>query len=110
QRLRKDDVVERAGLELRQAPLEIALDHVDAVGDAGEHVGVVDLDAVSGDVARALQVLEQHAVAAAEIEHARPRPDPAGDRVEVGALEAVAAVLHGARSLAMRSKYSATSR
>ena len=48
QRLRQDHAVERRVVEAGETGLEVALQHVDAVADAREHAGVVDLDAVAG--------------------------------------------------------------
>jgi hypothetical protein len=56
-----------------EAGLDVLLDHVDAAARAREHLRVVDLDAVAGAALGALQVVEQRAVAAAEVEHARRR-------------------------------------
>ena len=65
------DAVERAVVEAREAALEVALQHVDAVLHAGEEAGVVDLDAVAVGAALGAQIREQAAVAAAQVEHAR---------------------------------------
>ena len=67
-----------------------------------KHVAVGDLDAVAGAAAFALQEVEQGAVAAAQVEHARAlrhetRNEPLGGFVA-----------HAANSLAMRSKYERT--
>ncbi len=109
QGLRQDHAVERSGVESREAALEVALDDVDAILHAGEHVGVVDVDAVAARVARLPQVLEQHAVAAAEIQHGRVGLDPGGDRLEIGALREgdLLAAVH--RRAKIPSKYARTS-
>ena len=88
-------MVETAVLEAGQAGFEVALDHVDAVADGGEHAGIVDLDAPAAHAARLDQQLEQRAVAAAEVEHALAGLHPAGDDVEIGAAEGDGVIGHG---------------
>jgi hypothetical protein len=61
----------KAVAEHGQAFVEVELDDVHAPAHAGQHVGVVDLDAVAAAAAFALQVVEHAAVAAAQVEHAR---------------------------------------
>jgi hypothetical protein len=61
----------RVVVEHRQAFVQVQLDHVDAALHAGQHVVVGDLDAVAAAAALALQVVQQGAVAAAEVQHAR---------------------------------------
>ena len=60
--------VEALVLEGLEALVQVELQHVDAALHAGRHVGVVDLDAVAAAAALAHQVLQQRAVAAAEVE------------------------------------------
>jgi len=83
QRVELQDDVEASVVEERQAFLEVELDDVDAAPVAGEHVGVVDLDAVTAAAAVALQEREQLAVAAAEVEHARAARHELGDQLDV---------------------------
>src|SRR6202171_843788 len=68
QRLRQHDAIERCIVEAGKAPLEVALDDVDAVVEACEHAGVGDLDAVAARLAFRAQVCKQAAVATAEVE------------------------------------------
>jgi hypothetical protein len=76
--------VEGVVVEDRQALVQVQLDHVDAALDAGQHVLVGDLDAVAAAAALALQVVEQGAVAAAEVEHARALRHQPRDRFHGG--------------------------
>ncbi len=69
QRLRQDHAIEGTRVETREAALEIALDDVDAVLDAGEDIGVGDVDPVAARVAGLPQVSEQGPVAATQVEH-----------------------------------------
>jgi hypothetical protein len=85
QRLRQDHAVEGRVVEPRKPRLEIALQHIDAVGNAREHTSVVDLDAVARRAALAGKVGEETTVPAAEIEDVRARRDPRGDGREVRA-------------------------
>ena len=71
--------VERRIVEHRQALVEIELQHVDAAAHALEHVAIGDLHAIAGAAALALQQVEQRAVAAAQVEHARALGHEAGD-------------------------------
>ncbi|MNS80399.1 hypothetical protein D3C72_1140770 [compost metagenome] len=93
--------VEGGVVEHRQAFVEVELDHVDAAADALQHVAVGDLHAVAGAAALALQQVEQGAVAAAQVEHARAL------RHELGDQSLVCKVAHW-NSLATRSKYERT--
>src|SRR5450759_390477 len=83
QRLRQDHVIERAVGESRQPAFEVALDNVDAVPHARENTLVVDLDAVAGAAALLVKITQQRAVATAQIEDARVRLDPVGDRGKI---------------------------
>jgi len=91
--------VEAVVVEQGQALFEVQLDHVDAPLGAGQHVGVVYLDAVAGAAVVLREVGQHLAAAAAEVEHARAARHEVGDDVEVASLA------HGATSCAMRSKY-----
>ena len=64
---------------------EIALEHGQAAFDAAGHFFLGLLDAGAGHLLVGLQVGEQVAVAAAEIEYARARFDPRGDHLQVEA-------------------------
>ena len=90
--------VEAAVLEQGQAVFEIELDHVDAAGQAGVHVGVGQLDAVAAAAAPLDQVRQQLTAAATEVEHTAALRHQLGDQFEVFALAHV-------NSRAMRSKY-----
>ena len=94
QRLREHHDVERGVLEAGEPALEVALDHVDAVGEAREHALRRDLHAVAVGVALAGEEGEQAAVAAAQVEHARAFRHPARDRRVVRAPAQRHALLH----------------
>ncbi len=63
--------VETLVLEGGEAFFQIELDHIHTAPRAGQHVVVGQFDAVAGASALCLQMGEQLAVAAAEVEHAR---------------------------------------
>ena len=92
QRLRQDHAVERLVVEAGEPALEIALDYVDTIADRSQNAGIVDLDAVADHPARFAQVGKQAAVAAAEVEHARGRRDPARDSRKIGTRASSSAV------------------
>ena len=69
--------------------LQVALNDIDALADGGEDVGIVDLDTDAFGAARLDQVLEQRAIAAAQVEYAVARLDPAGNEFEIGASKQV---------------------
>ena len=54
-----------------QAFVQVELDHIDSALHAGQHVGVVNLHAIAGAAALALQVRQHGPVAAAQVQHAR---------------------------------------
>ena len=58
-----------AGEDHRQTLIEVGLDHVHAALDAGVHIVIADLYAVAGAAARLLQMREQGAIAAAQVQH-----------------------------------------
>src|SRR5690606_38294541 len=72
-------------MEHAQPGLDILLDHVDAGPQAGQHLRVVDLDTVARAAFGRLEVRQQRAVAAPEVEDVRARRDPVGDQREVRA-------------------------
>ena len=71
--------VEALVFENRQPVFQIQLDRVDAALHAGEQVRVVQLDAVAGAAALGLQMSEQLAGAAAEVEDTRALRHQRGD-------------------------------
>jgi hypothetical protein len=85
QRLRDDHVVEGLVLEAGQPALDVHLDHVDAVADAAKDAFMIDLDAVAGDIARLVQITQEPAVAAPEVENALAGGNPVGDDGKVEA-------------------------
>ncbi len=92
--------VEGGVVEHREAFVEVELDHVDAAPHALQHVAVGDLHAVAAAAALSLQQVEQRAVAAAEVEHARAFGNEAGDH----ALVHRRSLMRVSPSFAMRSK------
>ena len=84
---REHDMVEGLVVEACQALFQVALNHVDAVGNGSEHRSVFELDTIALGAPLVDQALQQRAVAAAEVEHALAGLHPAGDQVEVGTLE-----------------------
>ena len=72
-------------VEAGEPAFEVALDHVDPVADAGEHAGVVDLDAVAGRAARLVAGTRAGSRRRSPGRARARRGDPAGDRREVGA-------------------------
>jgi hypothetical protein len=89
--------VERVVAKHGQAFVEIELDHVHPALHAGQHVGIVDLDAVATAPPLALQVGQQSTVAATQVEHARAGWNHAGNGLHCG-------LLGHATSFAMLSK------
>ena len=83
QGLRQDHVVEGVVLEQGEARFQVELQDVDVVAHAGEHFRVVDLHPVAVRLVPVPQVLEERAVAAAEIQHPRAGRDPLRDGLEV---------------------------
>jgi hypothetical protein len=77
-------MVEGAVVKTGQALLQVALDHVDAVADRRQDLGVFEFDAVAPGAALLDQAPEQGTIAATEVEHALARLHPAGDQVEIG--------------------------
>ena len=61
--------VKRGVVKHGQAFVQVELDHVDAALHAGQNIGVVNLDAIAGASARALQMVQHGAVAAAQVQH-----------------------------------------
>ena len=53
-----------------QALVQVELNHVDTALHAGQHVGVVDLDAIAGAAAVITQPGQQGTIAATQIKHA----------------------------------------
>ena len=84
QRLRQDHVVERVVGIVGEIGVGVALDHGEALGDAFVDALARQFDAAAVDAAR-LQELEQLAVAAADVEHARAGLDHLGDQQMVDA-------------------------
>src|SRR5271169_1055943 len=84
--LRQDDEIERTSLEAVQAGVQVALDHIYAVLDTRHNVLVADLHAVTAHLARILEVAQQAAIAAAEVEHRRALRYPRrnGGKVRAG--------------------------
>ncbi len=83
--LAEHDVVERAVGIIDQVGLGVALDDRQAGADAGIDAIAAELDATAVDALEADQVVEQDAVAAADVEHPRSRLDQVGDDLKVGA-------------------------
>lgn len=73
--------IEAVVLEDGQPVVQVELQYVDALLQAGLHLGVVDFDPVAAALALGLQVGQQVTIAATQIEHARPGRDPLGDEV-----------------------------
>ncbi|MNV91456.1 hypothetical protein D3C71_1859490 [compost metagenome] len=76
--------IEAVVAEHRQAVLEIELQHVDTAAHAGQHVGVIELHAVAAAAALLLQIRQQAAIAAAQVQHARALGHEAGNRFHGG--------------------------
>ena len=89
QREAHDDVVEGVVLDAGEPLLEIELQHVDAVADRRHHPLGFLLHAVAAHLAHLLQILEQPAVAAAEVEHPFAGLDPGSDDLVVVAIGSV---------------------
>ena len=84
QGLGHDHEIEGVGVEVGQPRVQVGLDDVDPGADAGHHVVRIDLQAISGRPASRLQVREQPAVAAAQVQHPAARSDPFGNDLQVG--------------------------
>ncbi len=89
QRLRQHDGVELLVVKERQAVFQVLLDDLDAAAHAGDHAGVVELDAGALDLAMIAQMRQEGAVATAQVQDAAARFDPAGDTRQVGPQRAV---------------------
>ena len=79
------DVVEEAVLEAGKSRLQVDLDDVDAIPDAGEDIVRVVVHTVAAHALFVLQVAQEAAIAATQVEHLLARPDPVGDDIEVEA-------------------------
>ena len=86
-----------------QAVFQVELNHIHATLRAGQHVGVVQFDAVAAALLVRRQVCEQLTTAATQVEHTRALRHQAGDRQEVGG----GLLEHGAR-YGVRGVHSAT--
>jgi hypothetical protein len=84
QGLRQHDVIKSVVRIVGEIGVGVTLDHGEALGDALVDTFARQLDAAPVD-ATALQQLEEFAVAAADIEHARPGIDHVGDEQMVDA-------------------------
>ena len=85
QRLRQDHEIEAlVGIE-DEVAVGVALDDRQAARHAFVDAALRDLDAAAVDALVALQQLQQFAVAAADVEHARARRDEVGDDLQVDA-------------------------
>ena len=83
----------------RQAALEVALKHVDAVAHTRQHARIVDLDTVSVGVPLLGEKGQQRTVAAPQVQYPRAVGDPVADRCVVGTRDAV-----GARRFSSRNR------
>jgi hypothetical protein len=70
-----------ASSKVDRAFVQIELDDVDALAHAGQHIGIVDLDAVAAAAALRLQIGQQRAVAATQVKHAGTHRHQTGDRL-----------------------------
>ena len=84
-RARQHHVVECAVRIVREVGVGIAMHHRHAVRHRADHLGHVDLDAARVAAFGARQMIDQHAVAAADVEHARAGRDHLGDQPEIDA-------------------------
>src|SRR5690606_42091914 len=74
--------VETAGAEVGQAfDVQVLLDHVDSLTDTFGDLGRVDLQPVALHLLVGFQVMQQGAVATAQVQHAGTRRDPLQDYV-----------------------------
>src|SRR5690606_22816386 len=86
QGLGHDHGVEAATAEVGQAlDVQILLDHVHALADTGGDFFAVDLQPIALHLFVLLQVVQQHAVATAQIQHARAGLNPLLNDLQVGA-------------------------
>ena len=76
QRLSHHDIVERLGLELTQAIIDIGMNNVYPGFNTACHVVRVNFEAVPAYATGLCQMGEQSAIAATEVKNARPRRDP----------------------------------
>ena len=76
QGLAQDHVVEGVVGIVAQVGVGVALDHRQAVGDAGIHAGLAELHAARIDLLEVHEIGQQRAVAAADVERARRRARP----------------------------------
>ena len=79
------DVVDALVLEFGEASFQVALTGVDAGGDAADHVGDVEIDAVALHLLAVLQRRQEFAPAAAQVQHPAAGRDPVVDDPQVGA-------------------------
>jgi hypothetical protein len=86
QRLRDDHMLEGSVLETGKSALDVHLDHIHPVADTPENAFMVDFDAVATDIARFVQVTQQSAVTATQVENVLARRNPVGDHRKVEAL------------------------
>ena len=83
QGLAQHDIVEGAGGIGAQVGVGVALDDAEAAPDAGIHPRLAELDAAAVDLLEMHEVVEQRAVAAADVEHPRAGLDHVGDELQV---------------------------
>ena len=92
-------VIERAIGVMGQIAVGVAMHHRQAACDGAGDLGHVDLDAAGVTVALAGQFVDQLAVAAADVEHARAWGDHFGDQSQIEA-HVLGDVAHGFRIFA----------
>src|SRR5512132_3331935 len=85
QRLAEHHVVERPVWIVEQVGVGVALDYRKPGADAGVDAVAGQLDAAPVDLLELHEVVEQRAVAAADVEHSRTRLDHVGDQLQVDA-------------------------
>ena len=85
ERARQHHIVERAVRVVREVGVGVAVHHRHAVRDRADHLGHVDLDAARVAALGAEQMVDQRAVAAADVQHARTRRDHLGDQPQIDA-------------------------
>ncbi|MPN35991.1 hypothetical protein SDC9_183496 [bioreactor metagenome] len=93
QRQAHDHMIEESIFEVAQALVHVGLHHVHPVAHAGQQLLRIVLDAVALNLPYLHQVLEQAAVAAAEVEHPLAGCDPLGDHFVVVAISSHAYTL-----------------
>ncbi len=84
QRLAEHHIVEAVIGIIPQPFLQVALAHAEAAAHARQHPGLTQLDTATLDAFLMHQVIQQRAVAAAQVEHRLALRDEIGDDLKVG--------------------------